>query len=189
MEFIAGTAAHLKPELLHGVAQYRHKVFVETLGWKLQVENGQEWDQFDGPDTMYLAATNEDGEFTGIARLLPTHRPYLLKDVFPQLMGELPMPAQADVWELSRFAAVDFNDETISPMGQFSSPVAVGLLKAVLAYASEHGVQRLITVSPLGVERLLRRAGFAAHRAAPPIVVDGHPLFACWIEVPGRLAS
>lgn len=189
MEFIAGTAANLKPEWLHGVAQYRHKVFVETLGWKLQVENGQEWDQFDGPDTMYLAATNEEGEFTGIARLLPTHRPYLLKDVFPQLMGELPLPAQSDVWELSRFAAVDFNDQTTSPMGQFSSPVAVGLLKAVLAYAAQHGVQRLITVSPLGVERLLRRAGFAAHRAAPPIVVDGHPLFACWIEVQGGLSS
>ncbi|MDI9690539.1 acyl-homoserine-lactone synthase, partial [Burkholderia cenocepacia] len=49
--------------------------------------------------------------------------------------------------------------------------------------AAERGVQRLITVSPLGIERLLRRAGFLAHRAGPPMIIDGHPIFACWIEV------
>ncbi|HSW18141.1 MAG TPA: N-acylhomoserine lactone synthase, partial [Ramlibacter sp.] len=70
--------------------------------------------------------------------------------------------------------------------GQFSSPVAVGLLEKAIEVAAAQGAQRLITVSPLGIERLLRREGFRARRAAPPKIIDGHPIFACWIEVAPR---
>lgn len=189
LKFIGGTLESLSSDLFEGIARYRHKVFVETLGWELPVRAGLELDQFDRKDTIYVAAKQEDGRLVGIGRLLPTDRPYLLDQVFPQLMGDAQPPRRADVWELSRFAAVDFDDESVHPLGQFSSPIAVGLLREVLRLAADHGVVRLITVSPLGVERLLRRAGFAAHRAAPPVVVDGQPLFACWIEVQGPLSS
>lgn len=88
-----------------------------------------------------------------------------------------------EVWELSRFAAVDFSRERPSAgFGQFSSPVAVELLRTAIACAQEHKVRWLITVSPLGVERLLVRAGFKARRLAPPLIVDGVPIFACSIE-------
>lgn len=189
MEFIGGTSESLSPEVFEGIARYRHKVFVETLGWELCTREGLELDEFDRPDTIYVAARHDEGQLIGTARLLSTSQPYLLGEIFPQLMGHGVPPRSADVWELSRFAAVDFNDASTHSMRQFSSPVAVGLLREVLRLASAHGVARLITVSPLGVERLLKRAGFAAHRAAPPIVVGGQPLFACWIEVQGRLSS
>lgn len=186
MEIVTGTAEGLSPQLMTRMARYRHRVFIEMLGWELPSQEGQELDQFDRPDTLYLAACRDDGDVIGTARLLPTHRPYLLGEVFPQLMGGSPPPCTPDVWELSRFAAMDFDAASQGALHQFSSPVAVGLLREVLAVAAEHGVQRLITVSPLGIERLLRRAGFLAHRAAPPLIVDGHPIFACWIEVPGQ---
>jgi N-acyl-L-homoserine lactone synthetase len=185
VKILAGTSDNLPADLMHGLGRYRHRVFVEKLGWGLACQDDLEYDQFDRPDTLYMAARHDDGELVGTARLLPTNRPYLLKEVFPQLMGGLPLPETADVWELSRFAAVDFESTSAGAMQQFSSPIAVALLREVLALAASEGVQRLITVSPLGVERLLRRAGFLAHRAAPPIVVDGHPIFACWIEVQG----
>ena len=183
MRFISGQSTNLHPPLMAEVAQYRHRVFVEKLGWQLQCEQGLEYDQFDGLQTHYVVAQSEDAEVIGIARLLPTNGPYLLGEVFPQLMNGLPVPASADVWELSRFAAVDFNAQFTSALAQFSSPVAVGLLKASLEHAATLGAKKLITVSPLGVERLLRKAGFAAHRAGPPMLIDGSPIFACWIEV------
>ena len=93
------------------------------------------------------------------------------------------MPSSPAVWELSRFAAVDLAARRTSALSQFSSPIAVGLLRAAIRVAADRGAERLITVSPLGIERLLRRAGFHAHRAAPPCIVDGHPLFAALIEV------
>lgn len=186
VEILAGTPSHLPPGLMSGLARYRHKVFVEMLGWNLPCQGELEFDQFDRPDTLYVAARcRRSGRLLGTARLLPTNRPYLLSEIFPALMQGIPVPHSEQVWELSRFAAVDFSAPAPEgPTGQFSSPVAVALLRVALAAAAARGARRLITVSPLGVERLLRRAGFQARRAAPPIRVDGHTLFACWIEVP-----
>lgn len=187
MDIISGTQTTLDEDVMDGLARFRYQVFVEMLGWDLPCRDGLELDQFDREDTVYVIA-RKGLQVVGTARLLPTHRPYLLGEVFPQLMAEMPRPQDPFVWELSRFSAVDLDS---APVGgatrQFSSPIAVELLHSVLRLAAEHRVQRLITVSPLGIERLLRRAGFLAHRAGPPVIVDGQPIFACWIEVPQPL--
>lgn len=182
MNFSSGIAEELSSSLFKKVLNYRHKLFVTTLGWQLKTQSDMELDQFDRFDTVYVVAQDENGQVNGCARLLPTNRPYLLGEVFPQLLNGLPPPNTTDVWELSRFAALDFNSKTSSALGQFSSPLAIQLLQESVTCASEHGAKRLITVSPIGVERLLRRAGFHAHRAGPPMIIDGHPIFACWIE-------
>jgi acyl homoserine lactone synthase len=188
MNFVAGTAGSLMGTYQQ-VASYRHKVFVENLGWDLHSPDGYEQDQFDRPDTVYVAARNDDEEICGCARLLPTTRPYLLAEVFPQLLNGMAPPNSADIWELSRFATVDFNSDDRSPLRQMSSETAIDLLQAAIDCAAQHGASRLITVSPLGIERLLRNAGFRAHRAGPPMRIDGHLIFACWIEVSGSVSS
>ena len=71
----------------------------------------------------------EAGRVVGCARLLPTTRPYLLGEVCPQLLNGMPPPSSPEIWELSRFAALDFDEKRTSPLGQFSSPVAVELLQ------------------------------------------------------------
>ncbi|MEB0113932.1 acyl-homoserine-lactone synthase [Variovorax sp. LG9.2] len=186
MEILAGRPGHLAQHVLDDVGRYRYKVFVETLGWDLVTHQGLEKDQFDHDETLYIAARDEAAQVVGVARLLPTTSPYLLGEVFPQLLGGAAPPCDSRVWELSRFAAVDFNAPHGNALSQFSSEVAVGLLEKAIEVAAAHGAERIITVSPLGIERLLRREGFQAHRAAPPMIVDGHPIFACWIEVEAR---
>lgn len=183
MNVVTGRQEDLPQGLYSKVANYRHKVFVERLGWQLQAFDNAEQDQFDRPDTIYIVSRDEDGNISGCARLLPTTQPYLLGDIFPQLLNGLPPPNSPDIWELSRFAAVDFNAKISSASGQFSSPITIRLLKAAIAYVAAQGGKRVITVSPIGVERLIKRAGFHAHRAGPPMIVDGHPIFACWIEI------
>jgi acyl homoserine lactone synthase len=185
MEFLSGQASSLAAGLLRDLARYRHRVFVEELGWALDCQDGIELDQFDGSATRYVIARDASQRIVGTARLLPTLGPYLLGEVFPQLMPAGQVPRNSEIWELSRFAATDMHQQQ-GVGGQFSSPIAVKLLEQALRVAACHGVKRLITVSPLGVERLLRREGFHAHRAGPPQIVGGHPLFACWIEVEDR---
>ena len=153
----------MAPRMLEDVARYRHKVFVETLGWDLLTEEGQERDQFDREDTLYLAARDAGQHIVGTARLLPTDRPYLLGDVFPQLLGGLPLPCDPRIWELSRFAAVDFAATQGNALHQFSSPVAVALLEEALAIARRHGVERIIIVRRSG------SSGCCAARAFGPI--------------------
>ncbi len=183
MDVIAGLQTELPRGLYSALSAYRHEVFVGGLGWELDVRDGYEQDQFDRADTIYVVARNQDGRITGCARLLPTTRPYLLGEVFPELLNGLRPPSSPDVWELSRFAAVDLASASCSRRSQMSSPEAVGLLQRAIQTAAQLGAKRLITVSPIGIERLLRSAGFHAHRAGPPKVVGRHPLFACWIEV------
>jgi N-acyl-L-homoserine lactone synthetase len=187
MEFLSGTRAALPPQAFDALARFRHRVFVEHLGWPLPVRQpGLEIDQFDRADTVYVMARRPDGAIIGGARLLPTTRPYLLADIFPQLLRGRPAPRDASVWELSRFAALDVQAGAgdHGPMSQFSSPAAVGLLREAMRVAADRGARRLITVSPLGIERLLRNAGFKATRAAAPVRVDGQALFACLIDIP-----
>jgi N-acyl-L-homoserine lactone synthetase len=188
MHVISGTTSSLPESLLAEISRYRHKVFIETLGWELPCADGIEQDQFDRADTVYVVTQDDERHINGCARLLPTDRPYLLADVFPQLLNGMAPPCSPDIWELSRFAAVDFQAQGNAASGQFSSPVAVRLLQESIACAARHGVRRLITVSPMGIERLLRRAGFHAHRAGPPTIVGNHALFACWIEVVDHVA-
>lgn len=183
--FVQGTAEQLLRSDLDRIGSYRHTVFVEGLGWKLESHGGIERDQFDRLDTWHIAAVDtRTHRMVGVARLLPTHRPYLLADVFPQLVSCV--PRDRGIWELSRFAAAE---ESGSPRSQISSPVAVLLMRQVLAIAALNHVQRLITVSPAGMLRLLRAAGFAAERAGHSTVVDGVRLEALWIDVrPGDKA-
>lgn len=184
MDILSGIRDGLPAGVYRGLASYRHEVFVEMLGWSdLATPERLERDQFDRDDTVYVLARDDKACINGCARLLPTVRPYLLAEVFPELLNGAAPPSSPDVWELSRFAAVDVSAASPVLRGQFSSPIAVALLRGVIETAANLGAKRLITVSPLGVERLLRHAGFRAHRAGPPLVVGGHPLFSCWIEV------
>ncbi|WP_432454052.1 MULTISPECIES: acyl-homoserine-lactone synthase [unclassified Agarivorans] len=182
MNYVNGLAEQLPATTMNHLNHYRHQVFVEMLGWELNTPKGIEQDQFDRDDTVYVIAKNEKNNISGCARLLPTTQPYLLEEVFPELLNGLPCPKQDDIWELSRFAAVDFDNDNEAPT-QLMSSQALGLLTAAIECAKQHGAKRLISVSPLGIERMLRHAGFRHHRAGPPKILNGYALFACYIDI------
>ncbi|MDP2228610.1 MAG: acyl-homoserine-lactone synthase [Moraxellaceae bacterium] len=184
MQIIAGNTVNLPEGVFARVSSYRHHVFVEKLGWELDCHDGLELDQFDRPDTVYVVAQDNEERIQGCARLLPTTQSYLLSEVFPQLLNGAPAPNSPDIWELSRFAAVDLNNPSGTTNRQFSSDLAIKLLRESIKVAKSKGAKRLITVSPLGIERLLSRAGFSMHRAGPPMLIAGkYPIFACWIDL------
>jgi acyl homoserine lactone synthase len=184
---IPASSIAFSADIALAIAQYRHKIFIERLGWSLPVENGIERDQFDRTDTVYVIARNAQDEICGCARLLPTTRPYLLSEVFPHLLSGLPMPSNHEIWELSRFAAANVSTNTEDP--ETSAANTRRLLAAAVASAARYGAKRLITVSPLGIERLLNRMGVHAHRASPPKLAEGKLIFACWIEIDQQTMS
>ena len=188
MEIIAGTVESFSADVLFDMARYRHHVFVEKLGWKLHTRGRLELDEFDRKDTIYLIARDPDGRVVGTSRLLPTYRPYLLASVFPQLLGGNPAPCSPKVWELSRFAVADGMQVGAGDDPQAWS-LALDMLGVAMRTVAKEGGQRLICASPLGIERILRRAGLPTHRVAPPVLVEGQHLFACLIEVDKDWAS
>jgi acyl homoserine lactone synthase len=182
MAAMYGQFARENPALEHDLAMYRHKVFVDRLKWDLPTDGYVERDQFDRPDTVYVITRDAQQRINGCARLLPTTQPYLLAEVFPELLNGMPTPCSEDVWELSRFAAMDLNCTAGAESGPLS-PITIELLHASVRCAAQFGAKRLITTSPVGIERLLKRTGLHTHRAGPPKIVHGYPLFACWIEI------
>ena len=172
----------LPEDLDAALAHYRHRIFVERLGWQLPCADGRfERDQYDRDDTVYVVAQDESGSICGCARLLPTTEPYLLQELFPSLLAEgIEPPKAAAVWELSRFAA----GTSDGMAGEDTGAWAVRpMLAAVVECAVKLGVRQLIGVTFLSMERLFRRIGVHAHRAGPAQCVDGRMVVACWIDL------
>jgi N-acyl-L-homoserine lactone synthetase len=183
MQTVCGTNSQLEQSgIIAALASYRHQIFIERLGWELpQAQDGVERDQYDRPDTLYVVGTDEEGRVCGCGRLLPTTQPYMLDEIFPQLMGGMPRPHTNEVWELSRFAAFTVGEPGVTADVAWSN--TCGVLAAAVKLAASHGAERLITVSPMGIERLLRRMGVHSHRVAAPCMIDGKPIVAMWIEI------
>ncbi len=178
----AGTPGDLQSGLERQLAVYRHKVFVEHLGWKLPLAGvGVERDQFDRADTVYVIARDERGNVCGCGRLLPTNKPYLLGSVFPWLMGEQPLPCAAEVWELSRYSTHSVDSEPLTH--EESRRRFRVLLRTIVDAAISRGAKRLITFTVPTLERLSRQLGIHVHRVGPPQLVDGAPVVAMWVEL------
>ncbi|MEF9673284.1 acyl-homoserine-lactone synthase [Pseudomonas sp. MWU13-2100] len=187
LQTITGTARELGSRVETALASYRHKIFLEKLGWPLPSKNGEEVDEFDRADTVYVVAKNPLGDICGCARLLPTTRPYLLSEVFPELMGDTPLPHAADTWELSRFSATALNEPNSNTLQSWRNTCT--LVAETVAAAIQLGAARLIAFSAVGNERLLRRMGVTVHRVSAPQLIDGKPVLAFWIEIDEQTKS
>lgn len=183
MDIVTGTADTLSAGLMFDMAHYRYRVFIERLGWKLPHSGRLELDQFDRRDTLYVIARGDGGSLRGVARLLPTSQPYLLADAFPQLLGRHAPPRSPEVWELSRFAVVDPDAPAAGGARFGASDEALALLGGAMRTAAQAGARALVTASPIGIERILRIAGIAASRLAPPVKVGDQRMFACRIDL------
>lgn len=116
MHIYTKTMNEMSSDLLKQLGQYRYRVFIEMLGWDLDTEPGIETDQFDRPDTVFVIAEDNAQNIIGCSRLLPTTQPYLLKEVFPELLGLRKAPESPQVWELSRFSALSLDCRPTSTM-------------------------------------------------------------------------
>lgn len=182
MNTMYAKASQLNVVDLNQIFSYRYSVFVERLKWTLpDAAAGLEVDQFDR-DSTYHVCLRDAGAIVGYGRLLPTMAPYLLSEVFPELMDVASIPRSSSVWELSRVCSVDLRSPSEhrrqADFGGFQA-----VLRAAVQCALEHDVKRLIAVSAVAMERLLSRLGVNASRASPAMQLHGHSVVAFWIEL------
>jgi N-acyl-L-homoserine lactone synthetase len=188
VEYFLAKSGDLSQASRFELLRYRHDVFIELLNWDLDLSERNtklrlEEDQFDTDDTLNVYSKDRHGNIVGCARLLPTTLPYLLEEVFPELLGGMPTPKSDDVWELSRFACVDLGTSLADMHSQCSSELSVQLMNKTMEAAKKMGAKHLISVSPIAIERLLKKNGFEIKRLAPPQRIGGYILIACWIDL------
>jgi acyl-homoserine lactone synthase len=136
---VSGQDAARYPALMEEVYRLRHRVFVEELGWSdLASADRLEQDQFDGPDAVHHICVR-DGKVAGYQRVLPTVKPHLLTDVFPELC-EGPAPRGLDTYELSRYCVAPGYREGRRGVSSVGSELMAGGLEWALA----SGVNKIV---------------------------------------------
>ena len=154
LSIISQENAHLHWDALASMHQLRRQVFSERLRWGVSVINGLETDQFDIPDAHYLVHRNPEGRVDACTRLLPTTGPYLLGDVFANLVDGEP-PRDARIWESTRFCA----DHARAPRN-----IAALLMAGMLEFGVDRGLETYVSVSDVRMEPIMPRAGWDPQR-------------------------
>lgn len=170
----------MNKEVVNGMFRLRHSVFHDRLGWDVSSESEMERDEFDQCNPVYTLVKGDSQKVEGCWRLLPTTGTYMLKDVFPCLLHGKPAPQHPKVWEISRFALSKFKRED----GGFSfCEVAVRMLRSIVDFADQQGVEHYVMVTTVAVERLMRKLGLEVHRFGPPMRIGSALSVACWFSI------
>jgi acyl homoserine lactone synthase len=140
----------------------RYRVFKERLAWHVETTGDQEMDRFDDIGPAYLLYVDDTHRIRGCVRLVPTTGPYMLRDVFANLVTPESLPNDSKIWESSRFAVdlVDLGTDDRLGLGSPAQLLFVGMIEFGLAA----GLDKIATVTDTRVERLLRRANWPLFR-------------------------
>ena len=173
-------AAHARE--LRSMHHLRARVFAGRLGWDVKITEEGEVDRFDALGPVHLVHLGCDGEVDGCARLLPATGPTMLRDTFPVLLGGQALRT-GGVWDSSRFAV----DTRTAGCGDARglARVTFELIAAEYEHALAHGIEEIVTVTDVRMERILVRAGCAWERIAEPRVIGVTRAVAGYIRMTG----
>jgi acyl homoserine lactone synthase len=168
-------------EVLAGMHQLRHRVFKMRMDWEVQISGDMEIDEFDALHPAYLVQLSNDGTVQGTVRLLPTSGPTMLRDTFPMLLGGREAPSSPRVWESSRFA-IDL--ALGAPKGEHGIACATYELFAGMAeFGLSQQLDKIVTVTDVRMERILRRAGWSLQRIGNPLNIGSTEAVAGYLDL------
>jgi acyl homoserine lactone synthase len=158
----------LSANILDSMHRLRSDAFAERLGWAVTSVGGREIDAFDDQNPTYMIARDENVPMhaLGCWRLLPTTGPYMLRDVFPELLDGAAAPRDPRVWEISRYA-VSPATRTARPGFGFGD-VSLAMWRELFGFARKAGIEAYVAVTTVAVERLVARLGLTIERYGPP---------------------
>lgn len=114
LRFVFGAHLDRFPDLAHGMFRDRATQFRDRLGWDVTVDSaGEERDQYDPLNPLYVIWEPVPGVHGGSMRLLPTTGPAMINDVFAHLLpgGQL---RDDRIWECTRFCLAPGSDARIA---------------------------------------------------------------------------
>jgi acyl-homoserine lactone synthase len=147
IDVVTSQNAVLYKDALESMFRLRHRIFVDKMGWEaLRKPDGIEKDQFDTPDAVYLILQDDDGEVIGSHRLLPTIKPHLFSELFPEMCNVHGVKRGPNVFELNR-TCVD--EDRLDPKKQewARQQIIAGLVE----FSYRAGIDHVTILTPLEV--------------------------------------
>ena len=171
------------PSILKSMHKLRSDVFKDRLGWDVQCKDGQEIDYFDDLNPAYMLHSNYSNKVEGCCRILPTEGPYMLKDIFPQLLRGEELPVHPNIWEISRFAVNQ--DPKNKQIDSNVNEITMDILRQIYDFAIDNNIHRYVAVTSAAMERVLRIAGIPIQRFGDgKLTRIGKVLSVCiWVDI------
>ncbi|HJT97572.1 MAG TPA: acyl-homoserine-lactone synthase [Rhodanobacteraceae bacterium] len=157
----------LSADILDSMYRLRSQAFADRLGWDVRSVRGRECDRFDDLNPTYMVVRNRmhPNHALGCWRLLPTTGPYMLRDIFPELLDGSPVPDHERIWEISRYAVTP--DAKTAHPGLGFGDISVALWRRLFSFSREAGIDSFVAVTTVAVERLVARLGLRIERFGP----------------------
>ncbi|MCB2102033.1 MAG: hypothetical protein KDE22_14245 [Rhodobacterales bacterium] len=147
IEAVTWETAHLYGDALASQHRLRYRLFIERHAWDIPSYHGMEYDQYDTPAATYLIYRDRQGEARGVTRLIPTTRPYMIQELWPDMVQDGPLPVSERIWEGSRFG-IDNDLPTAE-----RALVGGALVAACLEHGLAHGLDSYYVLMPSAIIR------------------------------------
>ena len=176
--------AHLFGDALASQFRLRHRVFIDRTNYQVPTWREMEYDQYDTPAATYLVWRDDDGIARGVARLSPTDRPYMLNDVWPEMVSTIPLPSSPAIWEGTRFGV----DKDLPP--EMRKRIVAELVAGYMEFSLQAGVRGIIGVMPTLILRAVFSSnGWPVQCLGEPQVLGGDKCVAAMLNITPEIAA
>lgn len=179
---------HNHGALFSDLLRARRESFIVQRNWDLPETDGMEFDQYDTPQSRWVAVHEGRRVLAGI-RMTPTVAKcgiytYMIRDAQRGLLDTIPQdllwdeaPVDPSIWETSRiFVAAD----TPSAM---RVEVQRQLMETMIGAARDEGAREIIGLCPRVWMRWMRRLGYATEHLGPCLDIGGSPNQAIMMQI------
>lgn len=184
---------HNHGELLANILRARRESFILRNRWDLPETMGMEFDQYDTPQSRWLAVHDGAGSVLAGVRLTPTTArcgiySYMIRDAQRGLLASIPAdllfeeaPVAEGVWEVTRGFVSAHVPAAIR------HKVRLRLVLQMQRTAREEGIRRMLALLPVGWNRWARRCALEMTAAGREMDMGGILYQAVWIDFSSQM--
>lgn len=170
-------SAHLYNDVVKSNHELRYQAFVERMKYDVPHWQGMEYDCYDNLSAHYLVWRDKTEKVCGTCRLAPTERPYMLKDIWPDIVTKIDLPQSPLVWEASRLC-VDKNQPSA-----IRRQIINELVCAYQHICLLNDIEYMVGVMPPNIwERVFHQAGWEIE-----MIGDEHTLDTGEVIIAGKM--
>jgi N-acyl-L-homoserine lactone synthetase len=184
---------HNHGELFANILRARRESFIVRNRWELPETMGMEYDQYDTPQSRWLAVYDDLGRVMAGVRLTPTTArcgiySYMIRDAQRGLLDSIPedllytdAPVDEGTWEVTRgFVAHDIQ-------ANLRQRVRMHLVMQMLRTSREEGIRRMLALLPTNWDRWAARCKLDMSAAGRNMNMGGIDYQAVWIDFSTQL--
>lgn len=184
---------HNHGELFVNLLRARRESFIVRNQWDLPETMGMEYDQYDTPQSRWLAVHDDTGRVLAGVRLTPTTArcgiySYMIRDAQRGLLESIPddllfdqAPVDDGTWEVTRGFVV--HDIPAS----LRHRVRMRLVLQMLRTSREEGIRRMLALLPSNWNRWAARCSLEMKAAGRNMNMGGIDYQAVWIDFSTQL--